>query len=75
MGGVKKVILIIIDSFGVGALPDAAAYGDAGSNTMRSCFQTGVLNIPAMRQLGLFNIDGIDFGRCATDQSRRTDRH
>ena len=62
MSSVERVILIIIDSLGVGALPDAAAYGDAGSNTMRSCFQTGVLNIPAMGGLGLFNINGIDFG-------------
>lgn len=61
MSGVKRVILIIIDSLGVGALPDAEAYGDAGSNTLRSCFQTGVLNIPTMKRLGLFNIDGIDF--------------
>ena len=62
MGGVKRVILIILDSLGVGALPDAAAYGDAGSNTLRSCFQTEELNIPTLGRLGLFNIDGIDFG-------------
>jgi len=46
---------------GIGALPDAAAYGDAGCNTLRSCYQTGELHLPHMARLGLFNIDGIDF--------------
>ena len=32
----KRVCLIVLDSFGVGALPDAAAYGDTGANTLKS---------------------------------------
>lgn len=50
----------MLDSFGVGALPDSADFGDAGCNTLKSCFGTGRLNVPNMRRLGLFNIDGVD---------------
>lgn len=61
----KRVFLIVLDSFGVGELPDAAEFGDVGSNTLRSCYKTGGLNVPNMQKLGLFNIDGIDFGEKA----------
>lgn len=59
----KRVFLIVLDSFGVGELPDAADFGDKGANTFRSCFNTGKLNIPNMAKIGLFNIDGVDFGK------------
>ena len=59
---IDRVFLIVLDSVGIGALPDAAAYGDAGCNTLRSCYQTGELRLPNMERLGLFNIDGIDYG-------------
>ena len=62
MSKINRVFLIILDSLGVGALPDAADYGDEGCNTLRSCFETGKLNIPTLQKLGIFNIDGIDFG-------------
>ncbi len=55
----KRVFLIVLDSFGVGEMPDAADFGDKGANTLRSCFNTGILNVPNMRRLGLFNIDGV----------------
>ncbi len=58
----KRVFLIVLDSFGIGAMPDAAEFGDEGANTLRSCFNTGKLNVPNMKQLGLFDIDGVDFG-------------
>ncbi|MGN0649697.1 MAG: phosphopentomutase [Oscillospiraceae bacterium] len=61
----KRVFLIVLDSFGVGELPDAAEFGDVGSNTLRSCYNTGKLNVPNMQSLGLFNIDGVDFGEKA----------
>lgn len=57
-----RVFLIVLDSFGVGNAPDAAAFGDEGSNTFKACFDSGKLNIPNMKKLGLFNIDGVDFG-------------
>lgn len=58
----KRVFLIVLDSFGVGEMPDAADFGDKGANTLRSCFNTGHLNVPNMRKLGLFNIDGVEVG-------------
>lgn len=59
----KRVFLIVLDSFGVGELPDAADFGDKGANTLRSCINTGKLNVPNMTKIGLFNIDGVDFGK------------
>lgn len=61
----KRVFLIVLDSFGVGELPDAADFGDKGANTLRSCINTGKLNVPNMAKIGLFNIDGVDFGKKA----------
>ena len=56
----KRVFLIVLDSFGIGALPDAASFGDPGTNTLRSCAATGKLNIPNMIKAGLGNITGVD---------------
>ena len=56
----KRVFLIVLDSFGIGALPDAAAFGDPGTNTLRSCAKSEFLNIPNMVAAGLGNIDGVD---------------
>lgn len=58
----KRVFLIVLDSFGVGEMTDAADFGDKGANTLRSCFETGTLNVPNMQRLGLFNIDGVTVG-------------
>lgn len=58
----RRVFLIVADSFGIGAEPDADLYGDEGTNTLRSCFETGELIVPEMSKNGLFNIDGVDFG-------------
>ncbi len=62
MKNIKRVILIVLDSVGIGEMPDSEKYGDKGSNTLRACFKTGKLTMPNMQRLGLFNIDGIDFG-------------
>lgn len=61
----KRVFLIVLDSFGVGEMPDAADFGDKGADTLRSCFNTGKLNVPNMKRLGLFNIDGVKVGEKA----------
>lgn len=53
---IKRVFLIVLDSFGIGALPDAAEYGDEGSNTLGAVLKSRRLYIPTMRSLGLFNI-------------------
>ncbi len=57
----KRVFLIVLDSVGAGALPDAADFGDAGANTLLSCHKTGKLNIPNLISLGLGNIEGLEF--------------
>ncbi len=54
---IKRVILLVIDGFGVGALPDAAEYGDAGSNTLSHLAETaGGLTLPNLESLGLGHI-------------------
>ena len=57
----KRVFLIVLDSVGAGALPDAHLFGDVGANTLRSCAESGVLQIPNLLQLGLGNIEGLSF--------------
>ena len=67
MSEVKRVFLIVLDSFGVGEMPDSADFGDKGANTLRSCYETGKLHVPNMRSLGLFNIDGVTVGEPASE--------
>ena len=56
----KRVFLIVLDSVGVGAAPDAARFGDAGSNTLGTCRKTGKLKVPNLEKLGLFSLDGME---------------
>ncbi|MBE5733369.1 MAG: phosphopentomutase [Clostridiales bacterium] len=56
----KRVFLIILDSFGVGELPDAEAFGDSGSNTLRAIQNHPDFRCPTLTSLGLFNIDGVE---------------
>ena len=56
----KRVFLIVLDSFGIGEAPDAASFGDAGTNTLAGVNKTGILNIPNMTAMGLGSIDGVD---------------
>lgn len=57
MSEINRVYLIVLDSVGIGEMPDAADYGDEGSNTVKACRDTGWLDVPNMKRLGLFNID------------------
>lgn len=57
----KRVFLIVLDSVGIGAMPDAAEFGDAGTNTLRSASRGSCFSMPNMAEMGLFNIDGVDF--------------
>ena len=59
----KRVFIIVLDSFGIGALPDAANYGDQGSDTLAACFASGKFFVPQMQRLGLFNIQGVQVGQ------------
>ena len=55
----KRVFLIVLDSFGIGEMPDAAKYGDEGSNTISAVSKVDGFNMKNMRSYGLFNIDGV----------------
>ncbi|QZY57279.1 phosphopentomutase [Crassaminicella profunda] len=58
---INKVIWIVLDSVGMGALPDAQKYGDVGSNTIGNISKAlGGLHIPNMEKIGLGHIDGIE---------------
>ena len=59
----KRVFLIILDSFGVGELPDAHEYGDTGSSTLKAIQKSPKFNTPVLNSLGLFNIDGVGCGK------------
>ncbi|HHX12535.1 MAG TPA: phosphopentomutase [Clostridiales bacterium] len=55
----KRVFLVVLDSVGIGEMPDAAQYGDEGSHTLYAASTSQYFNMPNMKKLGLFNIDGV----------------
>ena len=55
----KRIFLIVLDSFGIGAMPDSEAFGDVGVNTLASCAKSEKLHIPNMIAAGLGNIAGV----------------
>lgn len=55
----KRVILIVMDSVGAGALPDAALFNDTGANTLGHIAERMPLNIPHLRSMGLGNLPGL----------------
>ena len=55
----KRIFLIVLDSFGIGAMPDAADFGDIDVNTLASCAASARLEIPNLIAAGLGNIDGV----------------
>lgn len=57
----KKAILIVLDSVGIGELPDAAAYGDAGADTLGHIIKACHPHIPNMMEMGLGHIEDISF--------------
>lgn len=57
----RRIFLIVLDSYGIGALPDAADFGDEGSNTLKTITASKAYDTPNMKKLGLFNIDGVDW--------------
>ena len=56
----KRIFLIVLDSCGIGAMPDAESFGDVNVDTLASCAATGKLHIPNMLKAGLGNIEGIN---------------
>lgn len=57
----KRVVLIVLDSLGVGALPDAAEYGDVGSNTLLHTYKAcNGISMDELLNLGMGNIEGLE---------------
>ena len=56
----KRVFLIVLDSFGIGEMPDAKKYGDEGSNTLAAIVKSDKYDTPNLEKLGLFNIEGVN---------------
>lgn len=57
----KRVFLIVLDSVGVGSLPDAAAYGDEGSNTLGHIIDQQKPHLPNLAHMGLGRLEGITY--------------
>src|SRR4051812_31602558 len=55
-----RIIVIVLDSVGIGELPDAPAYGDEGSNTLGNIAARVPLKIPTLRSLGLGRLVKLD---------------
>ena len=58
----KRVFLIVLDSLGIGEMPDASRFGDEGSNTLKSISKSRFFKADNLSKAGLFNIDGVDCG-------------
>ena len=57
----KRVFLIVLDSCGIGQMPDSPSFGDVGVNTLKSCATSTQLQIPNLIKAGLGNIQGVDY--------------
>lgn len=62
----KRIFLIVLDSFGIGAMADAPEYGDIDVNTLRSVSASPFFHMPNMGAMGLFQIDGVEVGEKTT---------
>lgn len=57
----KRIFLIVLDSCGIGQMPDSASFGDVGVNTLRSCAVSPEFHMPNLLKAGLGNLDGVDY--------------
>ena len=57
----KRIFIIVLDSLGIGAEPDAADFGDVGANTLRSVSAGKGFAIPHLLEAGIGNLDGVDY--------------
>ncbi|MBQ7564804.1 MAG: phosphopentomutase [Lachnospiraceae bacterium] len=57
----RRVILIVMDSFGCGNAPDAGDFGDEGTNTLKACYGSPYFKAEQLASLGLFNLDGTEY--------------
>lgn len=60
---INRIVIMVLDGFGVGEASDCKKYGDEGSNTLAGIYNNAKLNIPNMQNLGLYNIDGVEVGK------------
>ena len=65
MKKIKRVFLIVLDSFGIGNEPDAADFGDGVCNTLKSIYNSDKFFVPNLEKLGLFNIEGTEWAKKA----------
>lgn len=56
----RRVFLIVLDSFGIGEMADAEKFGDKGTNTLGSVSASTYFNVPNLKKLGMFNIEGVE---------------
>ncbi|MBQ3888369.1 MAG: phosphopentomutase [Clostridia bacterium] len=61
MSNVNRVFLIVLDSCGCGAAPDAAAFGDEGAHTLQTISRSPQFRVATLRSLGFSHIDGLGF--------------
>jgi phosphopentomutase len=72
----KRIVLVVLDGAGIGAMPDAPEWGDAGSDTFGHILQSRVVRLPNLQRYGLGNVRPLDnvppldrpdgsYGRCA----------
>ena len=66
----SRAIVIVLDSVGIGELPDASAYGDQGSNTLGNIAKRVPLKVPTLRSLGLDRLVDLDGGSSPERQRR-----
>ncbi len=59
---IKRFFVIVLDSVGIGEMPDSQAFGDAGSNTLGAIRKSAAFHCPNLEKLGLFNIEGVGGG-------------
>lgn len=57
----KRVFLIVLDSCGIGEMPDCRDFGDVGVNTLRTCAGSPEFSIPNLLKAGIGSIDGVDY--------------
>ena len=59
MRGIKRVFLIVLDSLGIGAAPDAAEFGDVDTNTLLRIAASPQFHIPTLKKLGIGHVEGL----------------
>ena len=57
----KRIFLIVLDSFGIGYEPDAEKFGDVGANTLKTCAASPFFRMDNLLSMGFGNLDGVDF--------------